>query len=66
MDEIRALFDYQRFSQNPRLQRQIDSVYKRYLSQGEALSDDLLDVAAAGEPWTKDTQKPPGPEVRTW
>ena len=66
MDEIRALFDYQRFSPNPQLQRRIDSVYKRYLSQGEALSDDLLDVAAAGEPWTEDPQKPPGLEERTW
>lgn len=66
MDEIRALFDYQRFSQNPRLQRQIDSVYKRYLSQGEAISDDLLDVAAAGEPWAKDKKEPPGAGGRAW
>ena len=33
MDELRQLFDYQRFARNPRLQKQIDSVYRRYLSQ---------------------------------
>ena len=66
MDELRQLFDYQRFARNPRLQRQIDSVYRRYLSQEEALTDDALDVAAAGEPWTKDAKEPPGAGGRAW
>lgn len=62
MDELRKLFDYQRFARNPRLQGQLDSVYRRYLAQGEALSDEELDMAAAGEP----KKEPPGPEGRTW
>lgn len=66
MDELRQLFDYQRFARNPRLQRQLDSVYRRYLSQGEALSDEALDVAAAGEPWTKDAKEPPGAGGKPW
>lgn len=66
MDDIRTLFDYQRFSPNPRLQKQIDSVYKRYLSQGEALSDEMLDVAAAGGPWTEDKKEPPGAGGKVW
>ena len=66
MDEIRVLFDYQRFSPNPRLKKQIDSVYKRYLSQGEALSDEMLDVAAAGEPWTDKGKKSPGAKDTAW
>ena len=67
MDELKQLLDYQRFAWNPRLQKQIDSVYQRYLAQGKALSDDLLDVAAAGEPWTKDPhQKPPGAGGKPW
>lgn len=65
MDKIRALFDYQRFARNPRLQKQIDSVYRRYLSQGEAVSDDELDVAAAGEPWMKE-KEPPGAGEKPW
>ena len=64
MDEIRALFDYQRFARNPQLQKQIDSVYRRYF--GEALSDDELDVAAAGESWMKDKKEPPEAGKRTW
>lgn len=64
MDELRLLFDYQRFARNPRLQRQLDSVAQRYL--GEALPDDALDVAAAGEPWTKDTNGPPGAGGKPW
>ena len=66
MDEIRVLFDYQRFAQNPRLQKQIDSVCRRYLSKEEALPDDALDVAAAGEPWRKDTKEPPGAGGTAW
>ena len=64
MDELRQLFDYQRFARNPRLQKQIDSVYRRYLSQEEALPDDALDVAAAGEPWRN--PEPPGAEKKPW
>ena len=37
MDELRQLFDYQRFARNPRLQRQLDSVAQRYLSLEEHL-----------------------------
>ena len=66
MDELRRLFDYQRFARNSRLQKQIDSVYRRYLSQGEALSDEELDLAAAGEPWMKDKNGPPGTERTAW
>lgn len=62
MDELRQLFDYQRFARNPRLQKQLDSVAQRYL--GEALPDDALDVAAAGEPWRN--PEPPGAEKKPW
>ena len=62
MDELRQLFDYQRFARNPRLQKRLDSVAQRYL--GEALPDDALDVAAAGEPWRN--PEPPGAEKKPW
>ena len=52
MDIVKELFDYQRFAENPRLQRQLDAVYDRYLAGGQALSDDELELAAAGEPQT--------------
>lgn len=50
MEKLKKLLDYQRFARNPRLQEQLDMVYHRYLAQGEALEDEALDVAAAGEP----------------
>lgn len=52
MDSIKNLFDYQRFAQNPKLQALLDAVYLRYLSGGEELPDEMLEVAAAGEPRT--------------
>ena len=64
MDEIRALFDYQRFARTPRLQEQIDSVQRRYF--GEALSDDELDVAAAGAPRPEDKKEAPWAGKRIW
>lgn len=58
MDRLKQLFDYQRFALNPLLQKQIEGVYRRYLSRGEVLSDDELDVAAAGELRTYQDRKP--------
>lgn len=49
MKSLRTLFEYQKFAPNARLQSRISAVEERYLSGGAALSDDMLDVAAAGE-----------------
>ena len=60
MDVLKELFEYQRFEPNHRLQEQIDAVYRRYFSEAQALSDDALDIAAAGEPWMEKGHMPPG------
>lgn len=60
MDNIRELFEYQRFDPNPKLQQQIDVVYRRHLAYGQPLSDDSLDLAAAGDPWKGREKMPPG------
>ena len=56
--KLSLLFDYQKFEQNPELQRVIDAVHarlsKRRLSDNEA---DL--VAAAGRPETANQRKKP-------
>lgn len=49
MDWLKGLFDYQRFAQNDKLQRQIDSVLDSYLGGAQALDDEVLDVSAAGD-----------------
>ena len=49
MDKLRELFGYQRFAQDARLQRIIDSVCERYLNDVEELDDSSLDVSAAGD-----------------
>lgn len=49
MDKLRELFEYQRFAQNPKLQRIIDSVCGQYLDGAEELDDAYLDVSAAGD-----------------
>ncbi|TGY92618.1 hypothetical protein E5329_19410 [Petralouisia muris] len=46
-EELRRLFDFQKFSENLRLAEMLDETEKRY---GEALSDEELEqVNAAGE-----------------
>ena len=48
MDKLlKSLFDYQRFEQQPELQKVIDSVHARY-SMRELNLDELEYVAAAG------------------
>lgn len=49
-NKLRELFEYQRFAGNTRLQALLDDTCARWPGQGEALDDDMLDVAAAGEP----------------
>lgn len=52
MRNLKNLFEYQKFNPNAALQSKIDTVTKRYMSCGAALSDDELNmVAAAGEPY---------------
>ena len=60
MDRLKVLFDYQQFDPNSRLQEQVDGVYRRYFCGGEALPDEALDVAAAGDPWQVEETKPSG------
>ncbi|MGN0996045.1 MAG: hypothetical protein ACI4PG_03980 [Candidatus Ventricola sp.] len=64
MDTLKELFEYQRFAANPRLQRQIDAVYQRVLAAGQALADDELELAAAGEPQPDKGRTPPGKDSR--
>ncbi len=54
MKNIRELFEYQKFSPNPRLQAKIDEITEEYLSDGVELGDDDLNVAAAGDPYQSD------------
>lgn len=49
MKDLRALLEYQKFNPNVRLQAKIDRVTDKYLTDGVELSDEDLDVAAAGE-----------------
>jgi len=49
MRDIQVLLEYQKFNPNVRLQAKIDMVTEKYLTDGEELADDDLDVAAAGE-----------------
>lgn len=60
MDTLKELFEYQRFAANPRLQRQIDAVVQRVLATGQALVDDELELAAAGEMQPDREWTPPG------
>lgn len=50
MDVLRVLLDSQRFVGNCRLQALIDDTAARCCPAGEALADDDLELAAAGEP----------------
>lgn len=50
MDRLKLLFDYQEFRQNRKIKAVTDEVYKKYLQKPEKLSDEELDVSAAGEP----------------
>ena len=43
------MFEYQKFKPNSRLQARIDAIAEKYLSEGIALEDDDLNVAAAGD-----------------
>lgn len=51
MERLKKIFDYQRFEKNKKLQSQIDDVYNRYFTSGTELSDEELDVSAAGTPF---------------
>ncbi len=51
MKNLRELFEYQKFNPNPHLQAKIDEITGKYLSNGIELSDDELNVAAAGDPY---------------
>lgn len=56
--KLSLLFDYQKFEQNPELQRVIDSVHSRFRKQ--KLSDDEADmVFAAGQPEIASLRKDP-------
>lgn len=47
---LSLLFDYQRFMQDDMLSSCINSTEERCLFQGVPLSDDMLEINAAGEP----------------
>lgn len=49
MDPLKQIFDYQRFVCNPKLQKEIDRVCRKYI--GEEIDDDELNVSAAGNTW---------------
>ena len=66
---LTQLFEYQRFAENPELQRMIQSTQDRYMKKRQVLDDDEVEmVAAAGMaagrqaspermPWEKDVEK---------
>lgn len=66
---LTQLFEYQRFAENPELQRMIQSAEDRYMKRRQVLEDDEVEmVAAAGMavgrqaspermPWEKDAEK---------
>ncbi len=52
MKRLKNLFEYQKFNPNSRLQAKIDEVTQKYLLNGVELDDDdILNVAAAGDPY---------------
>ncbi len=51
MKNIDVLFEYQKFNPNSKLESKIKEVNSRFFSHGNELDDDMLDVAAAGEPF---------------
>lgn len=56
-EKLKKLFDFQRFEQNPRLQKVISDTHRRIESR--ELTDDELDlVAAAGVPDEQSLKKP--------
>lgn len=57
--KLKKLFDYQKFEQNPRLQKLIGESEAR-LEAAELSDDSLEKVSAAGEPsvYLKDHKKP--------
>ena len=56
--KLSLLFDYQKFAQNPELQRVIDKVHARFSKR--ELSDEEADlVAAAGQPEMASLRKKP-------
>lgn len=66
---LTQLFEYQRFAENPELQRMIQSTQDRYMKRRQVLDDNEVEmVAAAGMatgrqaspeqmPWEKDIEK---------
>ncbi len=56
--KLSLLFDYQKFEQNPELQRVIDAVHAR-LSKRRLSDDEAELVAAAGQPETANLRKKP-------
>jgi len=57
--QIRALLDFQRFAQNGRLQDIIDAAQARHPLEKNRISDDLLELNAAGD---IHVQKAEGPD----
>ena len=49
MKRLKSLFEYQKFKPNVGLQSKIKAVTAKYMSGGAELTDDELNVAAAGE-----------------
>ncbi len=49
MKRLKSLFEYQKFKPNAGLQAKINAVTAKYMSGGAELTDDELNVAAAGE-----------------
>ncbi len=49
MKRLKNLFEYQKFKPNAGLQVKINAVTAKYMSGGAELTDDELNVAAAGE-----------------
>ena len=53
-NKLSRLFDYQKFSSNPDLEKVIRGVEEKYSLDKQALSDDDLEfVVAAGDPYIK-------------
>ena len=51
MDQLKQIFEYQRFACDPKLQKEIDKVCRKYFA--EEIGDDELNVSAAGNPWVE-------------
>ena len=56
--KLSLLFDYQKFAQNPELQRVIDTVHARF-SRRELSDEEAGLVYAAGQPGTENPRKKP-------